>query len=260
MIIKDHLNREIFLKEYPSKIVSIVPSQTELLYDLGLEDKVVGITKFCIHPHHWKKSKKIIGGTKKIDIEKIKALNPDLIIGNKEENTKEDIEALEKLAPVWLSDIYNLEDSIKMIKDIGQITNSFEIAKGICEKIETNFSNFKPIEDETRVAYLIWNKPYMLAGKNTFINDILEKIGFQNFTNESRYPIWEPNATKIPELILLSSEPYPFNEVHVEEIQKQFPNSKILLVNGEYFSWYGSRLIISCDYFSTLINKIKSFH
>ena len=99
----DQLQSEIRLDRVPRRIVSLVPSQTELLYDLGLEDEVVGITKFCIHPNKWFSSKDRIGGTKSINIDQVKSLAPDLIIGNKEENTIEDIERLREIAPVWMS-------------------------------------------------------------------------------------------------------------------------------------------------------------
>ena len=117
------MNRTIRLGATPRRIVSLVPSQTELLYDLGLEERVVGITKFCIHPKEWYRSKVRIGGTKNVNFDKVKTLRPDLIIGNKEENFKEDIEALEEIAPVWMSDIFTLDDSLEMINQLGSVLN-----------------------------------------------------------------------------------------------------------------------------------------
>ena len=120
MIFTDQLGRKLILEKIPQRIISLVPSQTELLFDLGLEEEVVGITKFCIHPDSWFHSKTRIGGTKQFDFEKIKSLQPDLIIGNKEENDKEQIEELMKNFTVWMSDIKTLADACKMICEIGE--------------------------------------------------------------------------------------------------------------------------------------------
>ncbi len=256
----DQLNRKINLPFPPKRIISLVPSQTELLYDLGLRDEVVGITKFCIHPHEWLKSKTHIGGTKKIDLEKIKQLNPDLIIGNKEENEREQIEKLMKLYPVWMSDIYTLKDALNMITNIGTLVGKQQEAIHLKLRIESQFQNISNLPSTTpslKTAYFIWRKPYMAAGNNTFINDMLKRSGFNNvFDNNdfTRYP--EVNSEQIananPEVILLSSEPYPFKEKHIQEFQAICPKAKILIVDGELFSWYGSRLLQAPLYFKKL--------
>ena len=135
----DQLDRKISLASLPKRIVSLVPSQTELLYDLGLRDEVAGITKFCIHPQEWFKTKPRVGGTKKIDIEKIKQLDPDLVIGNKEENDQSQVEELMKHYPVWMSDIKNLEDALEMIEHIGDLTGKSGNAVQLRNKIEQKF-------------------------------------------------------------------------------------------------------------------------
>lgn len=260
----DQMHREVKIDSPPKRIVSLVPSQTELLYDLGLNDCVVGQTLFCIHPADKHKTKTIIGGTKKLKLELILALQPDLIIGNKEENEQQQIEYLMQNATVWMSDIYTLSDSLEMIQKIGEITNKKGVAEKIISDINDGFSilaknlpvhNIKP-----KVAYFIWRDPYMVAGKNTFINDLLLKLGFENVfeNNSGRYPELNNSdlVEKNPEIILLSSEPYPFNLKHIEELQQLLPKSKIYLVDGELFSWYGSRLQHSAAYFSELIHQI----
>jgi len=244
------MNNTIRLGNVPKRIVSLVPSQTEFLYDIGLENEVVGITKFCIHPNVWFKSKTRVGGTKTVDFDKIKALKPDLIIANKEENTQTEIEALQKLYTVYVSDIFTLEDNYKMMSDIGELTNKQAKANIVISKIKSNFKDL--IQINKKVLYLIWREPYMLAGQDTFINHILNKCGFINaFTvDKSRYN--EITTQQISELevdyIFLSSEPYPFKQKHIEELQ-QFTKAKILLVDGEMFSWYGSRMIRFKNYF-----------
>ena len=254
------MGREVSINFPPTRIISLVPSQTELLHDLGLSDEVIGITKFCVHPENWFRSKARIGGTKKLDLEKIRSLNPDLIIANKEENTQEEIEILSNEFPVWISDIQSLHDAIEMIQEVGQITNRAERAASISSEIQRSFSNINPTYPAKKVLYLIWKSPYMAAGRNTFINEMLEKCGFQNAVNEpsSRYP--EISVEQIsalnPELIFLSSEPFPFKGKHTEEIIAAFPNSKVLEVDGEYFSWYGSRLKDAAKYFESIIDSI----
>ena len=119
----DQLGREINLSSFPKKIISVVPSQTELLFDLALDDEVVGITKFCVHPDQWFYTKRRVGGTKSLNLDIIDSLNPDLIIANKEENTREQIEILINKYPVWISDVHDLETSSDMILRIGKITN-----------------------------------------------------------------------------------------------------------------------------------------
>jgi ABC-type Fe3+-hydroxamate transport system substrate-binding protein len=259
MVFKDQLNREIELTDFPKRIISLVPSQTELLFDLGLEKEVIGITKFCIHPTQWFKLKKRIGGTKSIDIELVKDLNPDLIIANKEENTKEQIEQLFAIAPVWISDINCLLGAYDMIEKIGIVTKRVEAANKINQEIQLSFQHLSKLKMPKKVCYLIWQNPYMTVGGDTFINDILQTCGLKNvFSNYNRYPIIATDEIKDanPEIIFLSSEPYPFKAKHVDTLQQQFPNTNIKLVNGEMFSWYGSRLLKSVKYFNALLKEI----
>lgn len=254
----DQLNRKISLAKAPDRIVSLVPSQTELLADLGLADHVVGITKFCIHPESWRKSKTIIGGTKNFDFDRIRSLQPDLIIGNKEENYPEGIKTLTAQFPVWMSDITTLSNALGMIRKVGQITDTSFKAEKIAEDIESSFSKLVKLPS-LKTLYLIWKGPWMAAAQGTFIDEMIRLCGLQNcFTRQTRYP--ELNTEQIqrlnPELILLSSEPYPFKEKHIEELQLLCPNSKIILVDGEMFSWYGSRLLKFSNYVANLKQQL----
>lgn len=246
------------------RIVSLVPSITELLYHLGLSNKVVGITKFCVHPNEWFVTKQRIGGTKNIHIEKIKSLAPTLVIANKEENVKEQVESLEDFTKVHLTDVSNIEDALKMIQDIGVLTNSQTKAAEIVTTIQERFAELRGLSSKQQLqsipcTYLIWQDPYMTIGGNTYINDLIEKMGFTNvFADATRYPsisitdIEQSNCS----VIFLSSEPYPFKQMHVEILQKYFPDKLILLVDGEMFSWYGSRLLEVAAYFKSLIQRV----
>lgn len=262
---KDQLGREVKINvDSPQRIISLVPSQTELLFDLGLNDEIIGITKFCIHPKEAVKTKTKIGGTKKLDIEKIRSLSPTLIIANKEENTKEQIEELEKDFPVWISDIVDLQSALHMITALGKMTGkenqSEELVNRICENFAHLPAGRQGLSETKTVAYFIWNKPMMVAGKGTFINDMLSRCGFQNcFENlNGHYPEITAEQLKAahPEAIFLSSEPFPFKDKHIEQFSELCPQSKILLVDGELFSWYGSRLLKAPEYFQKLAEKL----
>jgi ABC-type Fe3+-hydroxamate transport system substrate-binding protein len=251
----DQLGNKVRIPFPPQRIISLVPSQTELLFDLGLDAYIVGVTKFCIHPGEKIKSKTRIGGTKKFKLDLIRELKPDLIIGNKEENYPEGISALQQEFPVWMSDIITLEDAYAMMIALARITDREEMGLRIIEEIKSKFRAILPFTKSNRVAYLIWKNPYMAAASGTFINEMLLACGLTNvFSDQTRYP--EVSLDKIitanPDLLFLSSEPYPFSENHVEEFQSQLPDSKIVLVDGEFFSWYGSRLLLAPDYFNSL--------
>ena len=260
----DQLGNTIILNFPPKRIVSIVPSQTELLFDLGLDKEVIGITKFCIHPIEKFASTTKIGGTKKLLIEKIRALQPDLIIGNKEENTQEEIELLMQEFPVWMSDISNLEDAMETITQIGALVDREPEAAYLNHLINAGFTDLQTLavtkNIDQKVAYLIWKDPYLFAGQNTFIDDILRKIGLNNVVDQNRYPtqtLAQLQAVNC-ELVFLSSEPYPFKEKHVQEIQSALPNAKVMLVDGEMFSWYGSRLVKAVQYFFEFQKEISA--
>jgi ABC-type Fe3+-hydroxamate transport system substrate-binding protein len=252
----DQMQRTVEINSTVSRIVSLVPSQTELLIDLGLRDKLVGITKFCVHPAGLKKEVQLIGGTKNVKLDLVRSLEPDLVIGNKEENNQADIEELEKILPTWMGDIFNLEDALEMIRQLGIITGTTERATEIISGIRKNFSRLQTWnKPNNSVLYLIWKNPYLAAGTNTFIDSMLHTLGFRNAVEEERYP--EADLNKLsPDFIFLSSEPFPFKEKHVTELKEQFPGSQVVLVDGEYFSWYGSRLIEAPGYFEKLLNDL----
>lgn len=255
-LVTDQMGNTVTVPLNPQRIVSLVPSQTELLYDLGLGNRVVGITKFCIHPDSWFRSKQRIGGTKDVKIEEVKALKPDLIIGNKEENTKEDIEVLREIAPVWMSDIFNLSNALAMIRSVGELCAVSDKGNELVRGIKQEFNTITPLVNKpSTVLYLIWKKPYMGVAANTFIHHILEEqLGFTNILRtQDRYSEVELSKYSDVDYLFLSTEPFPFKENHVKELQMQFPTTKIKLVDGEYFSWYGARLKKATAYFHKLL-------
>lgn len=243
----------------PQKIISLIPSITELLFDLNLSEKIIGITKFCVHPSTLIKNVEKIGGTKKLNIEKIISLKPDLIIANKEENNKEDIEALVALFPVLLTDVDDYASAIKMITQIGTITDKVTEASNLITTIDEGFKTIQKPLEPIKTIYLIWKDPYMTIGNDTFIHHMLQLLGMQNlFSHTERYPQLTIDQIKdaAPQLLLLSSEPYPFKQKHIDEIAAVLPNTSIVLVDGEMFSWYGSRMKYMPQYFNDLMTKI----
>ena len=259
----DQLGKLHQFENTPQRIVSLVPSQTELLYDLGLEDSIVGITKFCVHPVHFKSTKQIVGGTKQVKIDKINELQPDIIIANKEENTKEIVEELSQICPVWVTNIITIQDNLQMMSDFGLLFNKRTEANKWIDKINFAYHDFqlfikdKPIQ---KVAYFIWANPYMVAGKDTFIDELLRINNFENiYSEKGRY--FEIELKKIrmegdPDLVFLSSEPFPFKDEHAFEIGRFTHHAKAIFVDGEYFSWYGSRLLKALEYFKKLHQKL----
>lgn len=244
-----------------SRIVSLVPSQTELLFDLGLENEVVGITKFCVHPQKWFRSKTRVGGTKQIHPEIIERLRPDLIIANKEENTKEQVETLAQEYDVFVTDIHSLPDALQMIRHVGRLTGTFAKADRMAAEIQDRFSLLKnraSAKPRKKAVYLIWQQPYMAAGSGTFINDMMEHCGLDNiFKDIPRYPETsiEDMAARGADMILLSSEPYPFRQKHADAFKNLLPGREVTLVDGEMFSWYGSRLLHSAGYLRKLFDE-----
>lgn len=260
---KDQLNRNLHIRETPKRIISLVPSQTELLVDLGLESSIVGLTKFCVHPDHLRKSKTIVGGTKQVHFDKIKDLAPDIILCNKEENTKEMISELEQIATVHISDVFKMDDALELIEMYGALFNVQQNANTLCTSIHQEqeaFFEFIKNRKSLKVAYFIWKNPWMVAAKDTFIDSLLNLNNFENyFGKQQRYP--EINIASISEeldLMLLSSEPYPFSSEDIQEIKEQFPKTKIILVDGEYFSWFGSRLQKAFKYFKLLQQELEA--
>ncbi|MCE3075834.1 ABC transporter substrate-binding protein [Chryseobacterium gwangjuense] len=241
------------------KVVSLVPSITEALFDLGLTEKeIVGRTKFCIHPEEKIKNVAVIGGTKNINIDKIKALQPDLILANKEENIKEQVEALMDEFKVVVTNVETIEDNYYLLKSLGKTFNKEEKAQLFNLKIYEILNQAK-ISSSIKIAYLIWKNPYMTIGSDTFIHKILTEIGFENiFKNKTRYPAIQTEDLAEADIIMLSSEPFPFKEKHIEELKKFYPEKKIMIVDGEAFSWYGTHIAKCENYFKELISEVES--
>lgn len=254
LTLTDARGESVTLETPPQRIVSLVPSQTELLAYLGLEDEVVGLTRFCVRPEGWKEKKEIVGGTKNVNVERVRALQPDFVLANHEENTRPVVETLAEEVPTYVTSVAMLLEALAMIRTVGRLVGRPGPAERLSDEIARRFAalpSFEPLQ----TAYLIWCEPYMTVGRDTFIHDMMERAGFVNvFGKETRYPIVTPKeiAATDPDVVLLPDEPFPFDEEYAEELRAKLPGPRLELVDGQPFSWYGSRLLDAPAYLRDL--------
>lgn len=247
----DHLGRTVTYNFPPKRIISLCPSITDTLFSLQLENEVVGRTRFCIFPEGRVKKVKAVAGTKDIKLEAIHEAKPDLIFVEKEENTEEIVKKLEQYYPVYVAEVQSIKDAYRMIHDVGHVTDRENEAEDLVKNIHSQFNSF-PKMNGKRAAYVIWKKPYMVVGKETYIQSVLDELGFINpFVDaEGRYPVVTAEDFQCAELdyVLLASEPYPFKEKHQAEFLDMMPNVQPINVDGEMF-WSGPRMLEAIDYF-----------
>lgn len=250
MQVHDHLGRTVSYTFPPKRIISLCPAITETLFALGLKEEVVGRTQYCIFPANEVATVPTVGGTKQVQLEKIQELQPDLIICEKEENTKEMVEQLAAHFPVYVAQVESVDDAHRMIRDVGAVVNRLHEANTLEAQIAQAFRALPKYTG--RVAYMMWRKPYMVVGAPTYIDSVLTTLGFTNpFTHgEGRYPTITVDDLQQAQLdyLLLSSEPFPFSDKHVQELAVHLPNTQIVLVDGEMF-WYGPRMQQAAQYF-----------
>ncbi|CAM3178299.1 helical backbone metal receptor [Filibacter tadaridae] len=254
----DHLGRTVTYEYPPKRIISLCPGITETLFVLQLENEIVGRTRFCIFPKDKVKNVPAVAGTKDIKLEAIHEVKPDLIIVEKEENTKEIVETLEQYYPVFVAEVQTVDEAYRMIRDMGQLTDREKQAVSLVESIQDRFESFPSVNGK-RAAYVIWKKPYMVVGKDTYIQSILERMGFVNpFAQfEGRYPVVTAEDFQQAKLdyVLLASEPYPYKEKHKAEFQAIMPDTLPMLIDGEMF-WYGAKMVEAVDYFKEQFHSL----
>jgi ABC-type Fe3+-hydroxamate transport system substrate-binding protein len=250
--VEDDLGRVVALSRPALRVVSLVPSLTELAHELGAE--VVGCTRYCVRPPGLRERAVRIGGTKDVKSREILALKPDLVLANREENEAGPVTALMEQVPVYVSEVSGLADQERLLHNMGLLLGQGRKAAALWQQQQGQFEAWRdhPLRRALersdapgrRSLYLIWRKPWMGAGADTFIHAMMEQAGLGNaLAGQSRYPALDEDALRNlqPDLILLSSEPYPFRERHRAELQALCPQAHILLVDGEVFSWYGYR-------------------
>jgi ABC-type Fe3+-hydroxamate transport system substrate-binding protein len=241
------------------RIVSLVPSLTELLCDLGLADALVGRTGFCIHPAATVRSIAKVGGTKNVNVEKIRKLAPTHLIVNIDENEKPTVDALAAFIPaVIVTHPLDARDNLDLYRLLGGIFGADEAAARLCAAFEQEYAALAalPPRPLQRVLYCIWQDPWMTVSRDTYIARMLGLAGMQQWQaagEQRRYPVfnWSDALANEIDEVLLSSEPYRFTEDHVDAIERQ-TGKPARLVDGEMMSWYGSRAIAGLRYLRAL--------
>ena len=246
----------------PARIVSLVPSQTELLAYLGLDDQVVGLTRFCERPEHWRAEKPIVGGTKQVDVDIVRELDPDLILANHEENTADDVAALDDIAPVFVTEVKTVSGALDMIRTVGALTNTADRTSTLVGKIISRFHAL-PDFPSLRAVYFIWREPYMTVGRDTFIHDVMQWGGFHNpYADHTRYPDVSLQALpdQEPDVLLCATEPFPFHDADrfTDDLRAAVPETPVEIVDGQPFSWYGPRLLETPSYLKTLRARLST--
>ncbi len=256
----DSLGRLIPVPTNPQRIVSLCPSQTETLWALGAAHRLVGRTRYCIQPQGVIEFVAVVGGTKKVDFQAVAQLKPDLIIAEKEENTLQDVEGLSKIAPVYVTKNESFEESLETISRLGALIQAEAAAHALTTAITSAWAQVRPVEQPLKVLYLIWPKPLMTVGRTTFIGAILERLGLENLGAQltGRYPILENPQALRPDVVLLSTEPYPFKPVHIPSFQQIWPTAHVKVVRGDYFAWYGARQLEAAPYFASLAAELSA--
>ena len=254
MTIQDARGTRHTLESPATRIVSIVPSATETLYELGLGDRIVGVTQFCVHPQPWVKTISKVGGTKNVDIQRVLNLKPDLVVGNCEENTKEIFEALEPHVPIWAPLPKTIPEAIEDMGHMGLLTGTTEIAERFQDEAKRAWAKAKANAQSFTYAYFIWRNPWMSISNDTFIARMLEAVGGINVfgDHEDRFPEIDMTGQihDAPDVVFLSSEPFPFKEQHAAELCQMtgIALDTVRFINGEYASWHGYRMIEGLQY------------
>ena len=256
----DDLGKTIFINKIPKRIVSLCPSITETLCELGLSDKIIACTDYCIHPIDKVKNINKIGGPKNFSEEKILKLSPDIIFAVKEENDANKIINISKKITTYVFDINSIKEGIELIKALGNIFEIQNIANVFIEKILEGYKNLPKVNSNIQCLYLVWKNPYIAVGSGSFIDSVLNKLNLRNClrNSEKKYPkINLNNFENNFDLIILPSEPYRFSNKDIEELENVFPEKVIIKVDGEMFSWYGTHQLKSISYFDKFVEKLN---
>ncbi len=237
-----------------------MPSITELVCELGLIDQLVGRTGFCIHPKAALKAIPKVGGTKSVNLKKIRELAPTHVIVNVDENTKETADALAKFVPnVIVTHPLGPLDNLALYRLMGRHFNVQARAEALCEEFSSIFELVSKKSFQKRnVLYLIWKDPWMTVSRDTYISRTLALFGLQTLPESvDRYPELKDLDVMGVELILLSTEPFRFRDSHVKEIEKN-TGKPVRLIDGEMTSWYGSRAIEGLGYLAEFSSRLAS--
>ena len=258
MGLKDDLGDRVELNVPAARIVSLVPSITETLFELGAGGQVAGVTDYCIHPAAAVAQILKVGGTKGFSLDRVVGLEPDLVIANKEENRKPEVEALRRECPVFVTDPRTVEQAMKTVLDLGMLTGRAVEASTMAADCESRLSGVYPatLARPFRTVCFVWRDPWMAVGSDTYVGDLLDTFGFKNIfaSEDGRYPQTSLEAVldRGPEVIMLPDEPFEFGSGDVGEIEAFFAERgapvKIFAMDGTLLTWFGYRTALGVDY------------
>ena len=251
----DASGEALTLSAPPRRIVSLIPSTTELLCDLGLADALVGVTVYCSEPRDIVRTRTKVGGEKDPDLAAIRALAPDLVIANVEENVREHVETLRGWGlSVWVTYPRTVAEGLAMIRDLGEVTGTQARAQAMLAELQPLYESVSAqtgARPPVDVFYAIWRNPYMTVNRDTYISDLLRVCGARNvFADRAeRYPALtlDEVASRRPAVIVLPDEPFRFRRAHLADFAgySEVPavrDGRIHLVDGKPFSWHGARV------------------
>lgn len=241
------------------RIVCLVPSITELLFSLGLDDKIVGRTGFCVHPRGPVRRVPKVGGTKTVDVAKIRKLGPTHLIVNVDENPRPVVDELAAFVPhVVVTHPIEPEDNLGLFRLLGGIFDRETRAEELCEAFSDELAATRTATADLpreKVLYVIWKSPWMTVARDTYISRMLSLVGWDTIPEHahSRYPSVDLTPERMRDVrhVLLSTEPYSFRERHIAELRSELPpqaHPVVSLIDGEMTSWYGSRAIEGLRY------------
>jgi ABC-type Fe3+-hydroxamate transport system substrate-binding protein len=267
LTVVDAWGRSLTVTERPERIVSLVPSLTEALFAFGLEQEIVGVTRFCVEPRRGVADKTKVGGTKALDVAKIKALEPDLVIASAEENGPEDVtQLIDHGCPVFVTLATSVESAIDLLRQLATITGTTAAARPIIQEAKEALAFAVAAGasgERVRVFCPIWRNPYMTCGRATYVDDVITVCGGRNVFGErqERYPQLELGemAALDPQVILLPSEPYRFTKRHKADFRAfadvtAVKNGHIFLIDGRMLTWYGPRIARSLSEVKRLLD------
>ena len=271
LTLADAWGRLLTVRQRPERIVSLVPSLTEALFAFGLEQEVVGVTRFCVEPRRGVVGKTKVGGTKVLDVAKIRALKPDLVVASAEENSPGDVaQLIDYGCPVFVTLVTSVESAIELLRQLAAITGTTAAARPIIQGVKETLAFVEGAgagREPVRVFCPIWRNPYMTCGRGTYMHDVITVCGGRNVFGErlESYPRLElaEMAALDPQVILLPNEPYRFTKRHKADFKAfaevtAVKNGHIFLIDGKVITWYGPRIAQSLSEVKRLLGIARS--
>ncbi len=249
----DDLGREVLIPKQPRRIISLCPSVTYSLIKLGCRNQLAGRTKYCIHPKADVAGIPVIGPVQGFSMDAVHALNPDLILAVKEENAKDEVLKLSELYPVFVFDVKDVRQNAAHLLKLGLLCGREEEAAEIVRSFPRKAMPKKSLQS----LYLIWKDPWMGVGTKSYTGSVLSFFGLPQYSHFTEaYPKLSGQDFRGADLIMLSSEPFPFQEHHRKELQALYPDKKIILVEGEMFCWFGASFANTEAYLESVLPGI----